>query len=77
MYSGEQEEIDLSEVLYPTGNVEDWLLEVERVMRCSLKTIIGESLVNYPEVSCKLYMHNVCKCTCNLHVVEAPVLWYM
>ncbi len=51
MYSGEQEEIDLSEVLYPTGNVEDWLLEVERVMRFSLKTIIGESLVNYPEVS--------------------------
>ena len=65
MYSGEQEEIDLSEVLYPTGNVEDWLLEVERVMRCSLKAIIGESLVNYPEVSdnvrctCKLYMQNV------------------
>ena len=50
MYSGEGEEIDFSEVLYPKGNVEDWLLEVERVMRESLKAIIGESLVNYLEV---------------------------
>ncbi len=50
MYSGEREEIDLSEVLYPKGNVEDWLLEVERVMRESLRTIIGKSLVNYLEV---------------------------
>ena len=42
--------VPFCETLYPTGNVEDWLLEVERVMRDSLKEIIGDSLVDYQEV---------------------------
>ena len=50
MYSGEGEEVPLCETLYPTGNVEDWLLEVERVMRDSLKSIIEEALEDYPQV---------------------------
>ena len=50
MFSGEGEEVPFCETLYPTGNVEDWLLEVERVMRGSLKKIIEDSLINYKEV---------------------------
>ena len=50
MYSGEGEDVPLCETLYPTGNVEDWLLEVERIMRDSLKAIIEEALEDYPQV---------------------------
>ena len=42
--------VPFCEELYPTGNVEDWLLEVERVMRSSLKAIIRDSLVDYTQV---------------------------
>ena len=42
--------VPFCETLYPTGNVEDWLLEVERVMRDSLRKTIGDALANYPEV---------------------------
>ena len=51
MFSGEQEEVPFCEQLYPTGNVEDWLLEVERVMRDSLRKIINDSLIAYLSVS--------------------------
>ena len=54
MYSGEGEDVPLCETLYPTGNVEDWLLEVERVMKDSLKSIIEEALEDYPQV-CTLH----------------------
>ena len=37
-------------VLYPKGNVEDWLLEVEKLMRLSLKEIIRDSLGDYHKV---------------------------
>ncbi|XP_074644244.1 dynein axonemal heavy chain 1-like [Tubulanus polymorphus] len=50
MYSAEGEEVPFKEVMYPSGNVEDWLLEVERVMKESLRQIIKESLKNYVEV---------------------------
>ena len=40
-----------SESLYPTGNVEDWLLEVERVMRASLLNSLKQSVEAYPGVS--------------------------
>eukprot|EP01135_Chromosphaera_perkinsii_P003004 Nk52_evm26s232 gene=Nk52_evmTU26s232 len=50
MYSGEGEKVDYSEKLYPTGNVEDWLLEVENVMRNSLQHILKESLDVYPTI---------------------------
>lgn len=58
MYSGEGEEVPFCEILYPTGNVEDWLLEVERVMRGSLKKIIEDSLINYKEVKCNILVTN-------------------
>ena len=44
MFSGEGEMVPFCQVLYPKGNVEDWLLEVEKVMRLSLKEIIRDSL---------------------------------
>ncbi|XP_071830856.1 dynein axonemal heavy chain 1-like isoform X2 [Apostichopus japonicus] len=49
MYSGEGEMVPLSEKLYPNGNVEDWLLEVERVMKESLRKILGDALEEYPK----------------------------
>lgn len=51
MYSGEGEDVSFCETLYPTGNVEDWMCEIERVMRESLRKIIKDSLKNYQEVS--------------------------
>ena len=54
MFSGEGEDVPFCETLYPTGNVEDWLLEVERVMRTSLKAIIEEALEDYTQVCDKL-----------------------
>ena len=54
MFSGDGEMVPFCEKLYPTGNVEDWLLEVERVMRLSLKQIIEKSLQDYKEVDNEL-----------------------
>lgn len=50
MHSGEGEVVPFSEKLYPTGNVEDWLCEVERVMKGSLREILRQSLEAYDEV---------------------------
>ena len=50
MYSADGEDVDFTEELYPRGNVEDWLLEVERVMKESLRTTLGKALIAYPEV---------------------------
>ena len=55
MFSGEGEEVEFLEELYPKGNVEDWLLRVEKVMKESLRLTIGRALKEYPEVSC--YKH--------------------
>ena len=49
MHSSEGEIVQFCEELYPRGNVEDWLLEVERVMKQSLKEILCDSLDAYPE----------------------------
>ncbi|KAM6980842.1 dynein axonemal heavy chain 1 [Aplochiton taeniatus] len=49
MYSGEGEEVKLSIPVWPTGNVEDWLREVEKSMKASLRTSIERSLKVYPE----------------------------
>lgn len=51
MFSAEGEVVPFCESLYPTGNVENWLLEVERVMRASLKQLIERSLKDYQNVS--------------------------
>ena len=50
MSSAEGEVVPFTEELYPEGNVENWLLEVERVMMTSLKTIIRNSLEEYKEI---------------------------
>ena len=50
MFSGEGENVPFCQDLYPTGNVEDWLLEVERIMRESLRELLDRSLKVYPEV---------------------------
>ena len=51
MFSGEGECVPFSNNLYPTGNVEDWLLEVENTMRGSLREILNRALLVYPEVT--------------------------
>ena len=50
MFSGEGECVPFSNSLYPTGNVEDWLLEVENTMRGSLREILHRALLEYAEV---------------------------
>ena len=52
MFSGEGECVPFSNSLYPTGNVEDWLLEVENTMRGSLREILNRALLVYHEVKC-------------------------
>ncbi|XP_069045720.1 dynein axonemal heavy chain 1 isoform X1 [Lepisosteus oculatus] len=49
MYSGEGEEVRLCAPVCPSGNVEDWLLEVERSMRASLRDHIDRALREYPQ----------------------------
>ncbi|KAK3096562.1 hypothetical protein FSP39_001310 [Pinctada imbricata] len=50
MYSAEGEDVEFRETLYPTGNVEDWMLEIERCMKESMRIIIRDSLKNYKEI---------------------------
>ena len=50
MYSAEGEMVQFAEKLYPAGNVEDWLLEVERTMKSSLREILFQALQEYGEV---------------------------
>jgi len=50
MYSAEGEMIELRETLYPVGNVEDWMSEIERLMRYSLRMVIQEALGDYKKV---------------------------
>ena len=52
MHSMDGESVPFSESLYPTGNVEDWLLEVERVMRQSILESVRLSVEDYPKVNC-------------------------
>ncbi|XP_071611851.1 dynein axonemal heavy chain 1 [Heliangelus exortis] len=49
MYSAEGEEVKLVSPIYPTENVEDWLLEVEKSMKASIRDNIERSLHVYPE----------------------------
>jgi dynein heavy chain len=45
--SADGEAVTFREDLFPEGNVEDWLLEVERVMVVSLRSIFLEALTTY------------------------------
>ncbi|XP_062843095.1 dynein axonemal heavy chain 1 [Trichomycterus rosablanca] len=49
MYSGEGEEVELTLPVWPSGNVEDWLRDVEKSMKLSLRDNIERSLKAYPE----------------------------
>ncbi|XP_029908318.1 dynein heavy chain 1, axonemal [Myripristis murdjan] len=49
MYSGEGEEVKLFLPVMPSGNVEDWLREVEKSMKASLRDNIDRSLRAYAE----------------------------
>lgn len=51
MYSAEGEEVKLSFSVYPSSNVEDWLLEVEHSMKASVRDIIERAIMAYPKVS--------------------------
>lgn len=44
MFSAEQECVDLIPTLYPTANIDNWLLLVENSMKNTIRTILGESL---------------------------------
>ena len=48
MLSGDGEMVPFSEPLYPKGNVEFWLMEVERAMRNSVRDCIKRALEAYP-----------------------------
>ncbi|KAL1791662.1 dynein heavy chain 1, axonemal isoform X1, partial [Sigmodon hispidus] len=48
MYSAEGEEVQFSFSIYPSNNVEDWLLEVERSMKASVHDIIERAIRAYP-----------------------------
>nr|XP_054101684.1 dynein axonemal heavy chain 1 isoform X2 [Callithrix jacchus] len=48
MYSAEGEEVQLSFSVYPSSNVEDWLWEVERSMKASVRNIIERAIKAYP-----------------------------
>ena len=50
MYSAEGEEVKLFAPIYPTDSVEDWLLEVEKSMKASIRDNIERSIGVYPEV---------------------------
>ncbi|NXN51379.1 DYH1 protein, partial [Rynchops niger] len=49
MYSAEGEEVKLFLPIYPTDNVEDWLLEVEKSMKATVRDNIERSIGVYPE----------------------------
>ena len=62
MFSGEGECVPFSTNLYPTGNVEDWLMEVENTMRGSLREILHRALLVYPEVKYIIYILYITLC---------------
>ncbi|XP_065685160.1 dynein axonemal heavy chain 1 isoform X1 [Hydra vulgaris] len=49
MHSGEGEKVPFCETFFPEGNVEDWLLKVEFIMKKSLKTVFLNALLAYTE----------------------------
>lgn len=56
MYSGEGEQVKLFLPVLPSGNVEDWLQDVEKSMKATLRDNINRSLKVYHEVQLLLYM---------------------
>ena len=48
MTSPEDETVKFCNVMYPRGNVEDWLTEVERIMMASVREFLRVSIEAYP-----------------------------
>ncbi|CAG9772692.1 unnamed protein product [Ceutorhynchus assimilis] len=46
MFSSEEECVNLDPPLYPSGNVENWLLVVESTMKNTIRTTLGASLLD-------------------------------
>lgn len=57
MYSTEYEEVVLRPAVYPEGNVENWLGQVENAMRNTLREIIGEALEIIETIPRKKWMY--------------------
>ncbi|XP_055888364.1 dynein axonemal heavy chain 1-like isoform X4 [Biomphalaria glabrata] len=49
MFSGEGECVELCEELYPIGNVEDWMVEIERIMKATVRQVIRNAIPDYQE----------------------------
>lgn len=75
MFSAEGEGVDFREVLYPKGNVEDWMLEIERCMKESLRLIIKDSLADYKVVSMVVCLRDAA-CTCDHQLILASRIRY-
>lgn len=50
MFSGEGERIDFVKTTYPTGNVEEWMSEIENMMRHSVRMSLDGGLTAYPNI---------------------------
>lgn len=48
MFSSENERVEFCKHFYPRGNVENWLLEVESVMKKSVKEVLRAAVAAYP-----------------------------
>lgn len=57
MYSAEYEEVTLRPSIYPEGNVENWLGQVEDTMRNTLRELISEALEMVETTSRKQWMY--------------------
>lgn len=52
MYSGEGERINFVKVIDPVNkNVEDWMNEVEEMMKRSVRYALEKSVIDYPEIN--------------------------
>ncbi|KEG09899.1 dynein heavy chain [Trypanosoma grayi] len=49
MISGEQEEVGFEKTVYPVGNVEQWLCQIESMMKASLLMHMRKTIEAYPE----------------------------
>uniref|UniRef100_A0A8C4W521 Dynein axonemal heavy chain 1 n=1 Tax=Gopherus evgoodei TaxID=1825980 RepID=A0A8C4W521_9SAUR len=74
MYSAEGEEVKLFFPIYPTGNVENWLLEVEKSMKASVRDNIERSIRVYPHVRVLHPTLFFCSSSANTECNSEPVL---
>jgi len=58
MFSGEGECVKWDDKVYPEGNVEFWLTDVENMMRMSINTQMGNSIKDYAQVDRKQWVLN-------------------